>query len=83
MKTQDLVKKMRNESKEVQNSVGGTHSYRSVMNTVLSNHIEMIGNYDDSRFRTDHEISEIVEKIHSVEEIKSVKNIYDLKSKGN
>lgn len=76
METKKLVSKMRNETQEVKNSIGGHPHYRAVMNTILKNSIQMIGDYDDSRRRTSLEISKIVENKHSKEEIEFCKNTY-------
>lgn len=82
METTELVSRMRNESNEVKNSIGGTNAFRSIMETVIKYHTEIIGDFDVFKNRTVKEIAEIVETKHTIKDIESVKNIYELEKKG-
>lgn len=82
MKTEKLVKKMRNESKEVKSSVGGRVEYRRIMDTVLDNIYEVDENTFESRMRSDREIADIVETKHTTKDIDVCKNIYQLEAQG-
>lgn len=75
MTTTKLVSTLRNESKEVKSSVGGTDNFRSVMDFVLSNSY-----YDDENLestkRSEKEMAKLLESNFSSEVLDSVKEIY-------
>jgi len=77
MKTSEMVKKMLYEPKEVKLSVGGTKSFRSVIEFVLSN-----ARYqDDVKMRvvtrTPQMIANLVEKEFEKEAIEKAKSVYE------
>jgi len=77
MTTIELVKKLKRESSEVKNSVGGAMFFRNVMDTMLSLNN---GVYDEkfnySHHRSDEEIAQELEKQCSTEDILQTKSLF-------